>query len=824
MKKLFMLAFFSVIIIFSGRYAYAAEDIKPLKDIGIFESGIYKEKSVTVGELCRITSKLVSKEEIAPIDNDKYAGYVSFMKASGVISDNGDVSAVADGETVCKMYLFAIGYNPIAEINKNSYTAFASKIGITNGTNITADGGVTYEMLGRLTMNTITKKLPRVSFSDNGTYNINVSGSRETILTSVYEIGVYEAIINSIDINSLNVNAEITRNIYASGNMHIEENTDVVFRTALSVNILDGAPAVIWVCDGEILSAYLKNNVEVRFGVISSINSDENENSSYSPAVIKKLMVYDDKKEYVTDSSFKVRHNGETAEKYMPISATGKYARIILVDNKVTFFEIWDFKAGGLIKSIEENTINYIDSNGFEARFNKIDEYSSVIVIVNGIYTDIGSLKPDSVFSWRVYDSCLVIAANEQVISAQFTEITDDSLRIGDIYYLKADCIYCSKDGVKFSNDSDDLQFCLKNDMSAYFNIENEICYIAPVKDSAIANSSFIGVVTGYTRDDFIKENKLEIINLENTYERNVYIVKKKAVWEDGITLYDIEEAVNKNDGGAIYEFQLNSNGEITKIKMAFAFSGIGSSAISFSRFDTDDVYPSLTTTGNVVLYIGNTPISVIYRDYYGNYCVKPDKWSNLYGRSASGIKINVYGYNDSADPRLIVLTGKTENLCNFETRYGVITKKTVEVNAYNDRCCKITVLTNQDEKEYIVPYEEGKDLPETAYITFLSSFRYDSSRTIKISSYIDLTGDFNNWEMTGFTDATVMLKGSRSFTTSDGITRFLHPYYCYIAVLKNGRITKGDMFDISAGDRIYYYCTAGDVRIIFVEKNELTF
>ena len=54
---------------------------------------------------------------------------------------------------------------------------------------------------------------------------------------------------------------------------------------------------------------------------------------------------------------------------------------------------------------------------------------------------------------------------------------------------------------------------------------------------------------------------------------------------------------------------------------------------------------------------------------------------------------------------------------------------------------------------------------------------------------------------------------------TSSGKTRFLHPYYCFVAVLENGKITKGDMSDISIGDQIYYYYTGGDTRIIFKEK-----
>jgi len=147
------------------------------------------------------------------------------------------------------------------------------------------------------------------------------------------------------------------------------------------------------------------------------------------------------------------------------------------------------------------------------------------------------------------------------------------------------------------------------------------------------------------------------------------------------------------------------------------------------------------------------------------------------------------------------------------------MTKKSIIVDEYGEKRYKINVITNQSESEYYLPLEEGEKLPPMSYINFQTSFRYDHSRTIKVSSFSDLSSSFSSWELEGFNEETVLLTGAYSFMTESGKTCFLHPYYCFVAVCKNGEITKGDISDLEPGDKIYYYYTEGDTRIVFVEK-----
>ena len=168
---------------------------------------------------------------------------------------------------------------------------------------------------------------------------------------------------------------------------------------------------------------------------------------------------------------------------------------------------------------------------------------------------------------------------------------------------------------------------------------------------------------------------------------------------------------------------------------------------------------------------------------------------------------------------RMIIMTGKTENISYAETRYGVLKDKYISLDEDGEPCYTVTILSNQSESEYTLPYEEGVSLPERAYVTYLIGFNYDSKRSVKISSVTDLTGDFDSWPLEGFKNDIVSRRGERSFMTETGGLSSLHPYYCFVAVLEDGEITKGDMSDVAVGDSIYYYVESNTARIIFVSK-----
>lgn len=822
MKKILKFCIFSAIIILMGLTANAADNIKPLSDIGIFENGVISEQKVTVSSLCRITSKLMSKEDVAPItEDDPYSGYTAVMKDSGIIDSEMQLSEYAAGETAAKMILFALGYNNAAAQSGKSYTAFAAGLGLTGGTGITASEEVTYGSLSNLVINAITKPLPVITISADGGYTIDTSKDNGTILSKVYEISVYNATVTSVETTGKMLTARITNNVYDSNKVFLPSGAVETFTVSSSVNPyeIENAPCTIWVCDKKVMHAYLKNTAEIRFGIIASVNGDKNKDALYSSSAVARLMFYDDKKEYKTQDDFEMKYNCEKLDNYAPAKIVGKYARAVFDSGKLVHIDAWDFQNGGLIKSIDENYIYYVNKANSNAKFNYSQKYDFIRVISNGSYTDISQLKKGSVFSWLEYENGIIIAVNEQVISAKFESISDDYITLGNIGYLRGDTIYTSKDGRVFFDSYDNLFKFVGNDVSAYFNIKNEIVYILPAKNSEFSQNTFLGFVTGYISDSFDETAQIEILPLEGTLIRKGYTIKDKANYEDGLSFNIIKAAVDSNDTTAIYEFEINADGKVSKIKKAAEYKGLSSSVVTLDRLSTDTSYSTITASDGTVLYLYDTPIVIVYKDKNGSYCAAKETWSNLYGRNASGSKAMIFGYENTTDPRAVIITGKTENISLYETRYGVITDKSLAVSEDGEKIYKITLLSNQSEAEYTIPYDEGKDLPELSYVTYKISYRYDQTRTVKLLSSVDLTGSFDTWELTGFNYEPVTMTGSYSFMTSSGKTRFLHPYYCFVAVLENGKITKGDMSDISIGDQIYYYYTGGDTRIIFKEK-----
>lgn len=827
MKKIFMLGAVVLFVITASLTAFAKDDIKPLSDIGIFEKNVYEEKYVTINELCKITSKLMSSSDLSSQnEQDVYADYVNTFKTNGIIPMDKNGEIYATGEDVCKLYVYALGYYDAAVSTGKSFTSFASNMGILSSSGITYEGEVTYKMLTKMTYKTLTTPLASLKISADGTINTTQSGIK-TILSDVYKINVYEGVVNSINKKPYSASVEITRNVYKQNNVIISPGSTVNLKCENSVdlNSVENAPAVFWVIDTNIVSAYLKENTKVEFGVILSVNDNRDINAKYIPANFSEIMLYDDKKEYKVTDNFKVKTDGNISDNTTPVSVIGKYARIVFTDDKISFIETWSFSDSGLITQVEKTTtetiIHYVDKTNSNARFKKLKDYEDIKVIINGKYSDISLLKSYSVFSWCVCNNTLVIAVNEQVISARLNSLSEDYIELGNSNYLRNKTIYFSKNSKKFSDSATGLISMISNDVSAYFDVTNKVVYITPVKNTTVALSSFIGLATGYRYEELEDKRHIEILSLEGTIERKAYIIRKKAVLSDGITFESIQNAITLDNGDAIYEFEINSQNEVVGIRNAHAFEGIGGHSFSLGNFNNNSSIVSFTASDGSDMYVQDTPIVVVYKDFKGNYTAQLETWINMYDKNADGCKAYIYGYEDCSDPKLIVISGKTSNISTFSQRNGVITNKSVIIDENGEAKCKITVLTNQNEQDYYLPLEEGNLLPQRAYISFKSNFRYDHTRTIKIYSFVDLTSSFENWNMTqaSFVDTTVKLTGQYTFLTEANKTCFLHPYYCFVAVYENDSIRKGDMSDINPGDRIYYYYTEGSARMIFVCK-----
>ncbi len=825
MKKIFMLGAIILFVIAFSFTSFAKEEIKPLSDIGIFEKDVYEEKYVTLNELCLISAKLLNPEiEIAENMQEVYQQYVSMFKSSGLVDSQKNGEMYVTGEDVSKLYVYALGYYDAAVSSQKTFTEFARTLGLIGSSQITCEGEVNYAMLTKMTYKLLTKPMAEISIEGSGKITTTHSNTR-TLLSDVFEISVYEGTVESVNSKPYSATVSIKRNVYEQ-NQTVLSGTSVSFQCANNVdlNAVENAPSVIWVKDGKIVSAFLKENSEISFGVVLSVNDNEDEDAKYVSENFKELMFYDDKKEYKIADDFKIKSDGVILDSYTPVCVVGKYVRIIKTDNKISFIELWSFSEGGLITEIEKTTtetiIHYINKTVSNTRFKKLKDYENIKVIINGKYSDVSSIKPNSVFSWCAYGETLVIAINEKVVSERFNSVSIDYAEIGKVNYLRNKTVYVSKNSTKFSDTYKDMTSMLSNDVSAYFDITNRVSYITPVKNAPVNSSVFIGLVTGYYYEAFEEKREIEILCLERDLQRKSYAVRKKAVLSDGITYSDIESAISLNDGSAIYEFTVNSQNEVTEIKNACTYKGIGSHIINLGNFNNNSSIPSFTSSDGSDMYVHNTPIIVIYKDLKGKYVAKKEEWINMYDKNADGCKAYVYGYENNSDPKLIVISGKTENICTFNESNGIITNKSVVIDENGEQKCKITVLTSRNEQDYYLPLEEGKNLPQRAYITFKNNFRYDFSRTIKISSFSDLTSSFENWQMTSFNPATVKMKGEFTFMTEDEKTCFLHPYYCFVVVYENDELKKGDMSDIYPGDSIYYYYTGGAVRMIFVEKN----
>ncbi len=618
-KKHYIISLFLAVVVVAGCIsAYAASDIADvLKGLGITPSGyVADDAAATRLEFAYMVAELINPNEMknratrfsdVP-DNTDGSGQVEFLASVGIINGYGDGTFGADDsvtvESAYAMLMRGLGYESLKE--NMTYSQLAAMLGFKLVAS-DADGYVSGQAAAEIIYDALTSDLPVASYKtdDNGSmspYFERMSGN--SVLHQKLGISMYRGVIEDVDTGRSSIMFRVEDNASSYNPAELVVNTEKEFIVDAKQNLYDfkKLPVTIWVNEDEKV-VYIEKygDTEVKYLTISSVNGDSDTASSYSTSGITRMTFLDDKKEYKVSRDATFEMDGSPVKG--TIVLTGKYARVVMEGENILHTESWNLTEGGIITSIDKNSISYIKGSG-KKHLTKLDEYDSINYFVDNRHASARDLKADSLFYYaKTADNSLTIVSCKNIISDMFDGLGSGYIELGNLNLtLGAGAYYQTESGIyrKISdNKSEFIGLYNKVYASAYMSPMGEVLYIrAALEGEVVDSGSFYGAVSGVSTNNLSPdEADVELVVFRSSgVEKKIYKTKNNTKWgtyedeygnEQPITINVLKENAGKTDGSGIYKFKTSADNKILSVDTPKPFFGFDANG----KYTPDQLY-----------------------------------------------------------------------------------------------------------------------------------------------------------------------------------------------------------------------------------------
>ena len=445
--------------------------------------------------------------DVTVVEED--SGYIYYATVNGFLVPEGNMFCPNDPITLYDFndaVIKLLAYETIAEANGGGVDGAIKTVRdlkIYNGvTNIDYET-VTVKQYRQLVYNLMTADITDFTYSYDADGNINLyrTGATKTILSQYFGISRYYGSI--VDVNNLKPSArfKVTKNVTEANPeiLAVNQEYDFLSNGKVDMNFYKNIPVEVWIdSDGVIVYIAPQQNVEVFYDVIYSVNNDTNPDNAYALNLVDTVEFNRDEKEYKIDSSASVSYNGAITK--TPVKLAGKYAKIVLINNKVTFIETWNLQEGGMVREVNNSYISFFKGEA-EGRVKKIGEYDNIMVIIDGRSTDRTQIKPGSLFYYYQTDDQLVVVVSEKTISGNLESMATDEMEIGRHFYPTNGDIYVSEDGgASYTTNNFDGVF--GNQVLCYVDIFGDIRYMRAL-DELNKSNEFTAYIIGSSQKGF---------------------------------------------------------------------------------------------------------------------------------------------------------------------------------------------------------------------------------------------------------------------------------------------------------------------------------
>ena len=553
---------------------------------------------VTRRDFAFTLSNILSSGELEPRDTDyvdvtaseEDSGYIHYATANGFLLANGNMFCPNDpislhdfNEAVIRL----LAYERIADANgggKEGNLKTVTNLKLYSGVNITTYETVTVKQFRKLIYNLLTANVSDFDYAFDGEGNTNLvsNGNTKTVLSQYFGLSRYYGSIIEVNNDKQIAKVTISKNVSSVNPTMLDVGQSYFFHSngKLDLNFYKNIPIELWADkDGNLIYIAPQQNVEVFYDVIYAVNNDTNENNAYALNLVNKIEFNRDEKEYKIAPGAQVSYNGEVVN--YPVKMANKFAKIVMIDNKVTFLEVWNLQEGGYVNEVNNSYIAYQKGEA-EGRLKNIGTYENTIVVIGGRSTDRTQIKPGSLFWYYQEGDNLVIAVSEKTIVGNFDSMSATELEIGRQFYPINGDVYCSEDGETF--ETNNFTRIFDTQVVCYLDIFGDIRYIK-ASGNLKANNEFTAYIIGSSQKGFedirIKVQKIypeieEVIitlptdlpasklvdnpattenNLASVFSSAASISANALTWSNKMNAYD-----------KLFKFNVNEEGVITKI------------------------------------------------------------------------------------------------------------------------------------------------------------------------------------------------------------------------------------------------------------------
>lgn len=599
------------------------EDITILSDLGIidgFEDNTFRaNEDLTRAQLVKVICSLLGYTNLSTcdtsftdVDSSHWAsGYISFAYSKGIIIGFEDGTFRPEEkvsyEQAVKMVVCVLGYEPAAIALGsgkwyNGYLNIASSIGVTKNVDGYVGMNFTRGAMAKLLYNALSTQM--MDMSSWGTNGVKYEKSEDTIMSKYLEIEKWEGIVANTPYMS-----------YMSGNdkavLTLEKNATLyLYNGKTKTDNFKAAVCDKYVEDllGKKVVCYVGEDDKGEWKVFSIAEKD-NYNSSL---VIKAVDVE-------TDNDGNVFYDNGNKMVKVKLADSVKYIR-----NYEELTGIWEPQtANGNVIFVDNDRDNYYDYV-IDFNYNRIGSVVSDIENYDGIISfdaeGIDEYDPDD------ENVRIVVARDGKIAQVSDIQINDTITVIGDddsnfkIYLVSSKTVSGLVKGINknentvtignqeygYSIDPTvNLVFNLNDNITAYFNIDDEIIFIDT--DNIAINK--YGMILRYYEDTNEEIAKIEVVFSNGS--RGIYEIadNKKAEIATEIGFTGRLKYANLVD--SLYQITLrNKDNKITKVRsvdydadaiaigktydeetMTFGPIDIDNSTILFSVEQTQDGY-----------------------------------------------------------------------------------------------------------------------------------------------------------------------------------------------------------------------------------------
>ncbi len=674
-----------------------------------------------------------------------YSGYIQNAENRDLMHGSGDgmfrPRDLVTLDQAAKVLVTALGYG-VAATDKGGWSAGYAVIANSLKLNkdVTSQNGyITFGGLKQLLANVLSAKTPDENVyvsGDSYGMEISIPKDAELFAEKYLSLSLYTGVIKSFDAERNKADVMFTDvdddSIYAEGSVH---SFDVAGR--ISIREYENIPVEFVLYDNkEIISITLPANVEMHYGVVTSVNNEFDENAYYTN-YLNVLTIDDIEYDFADDCIFSL-NNKEYSGK---LALMNKYVKIAEQNGEIVALSTWDLADGGAITKVDYSNIYY--KVGFqERRIAQYGDYVDTLVIVDGKTSAVSQLKEGMVFSFYKNDddATLVIIATEAKLYDVLHGVntSDKTLSLGNISVECADEIYSTEDGVTFKQGYEYVLDYSNTEVEVALDIYGKAKYVY-ASDASASKNKFVGYLIGIAEGTGFKNTAVRVMNVEDSLGiTSDHELKDNVKFGGSLTREGVFATAGAEDGSALYEITLTADGKIAEFNELHMYDGYGTATINPDSF-IEDTQIYLNVDGKKLFLQMATKVICIYKDANDDFKVKHVPYSTIRGKYCSNVTMRFYGYEENSEIRFLTLAGDISTVEEYR-KYGFLSKMTTGIDE-NDEIYYNVVI---DGKKYKLDKDDAKGINANMYVSYTVS-TFDEGR-VRLGDRVDLSDDMENW------------------------------------------------------------------------------